>query len=198
MSPVNILKIQYVHANDPGSEPPGPFSLVRLASSCPDLNVQRCEITREASTSPISQATPAEVNTIYCPQISQLPRGRSMILGKPCPSCGGSVSTFWFTYSGMACPTCRVHLKPNLKLRPIFYVCMIPAFILLLLLRLLTDELSIQIPGGTYSFVLTQILVGVILYLFIFKKHVTLLVDDGKAKEPQSNIRSEREKNTDH
>ncbi len=117
-----------------------------------------------------------------------------MILGKPCPSCGGSVSAFWFTYSGMACPTCGVHLKPSLKLRPIFYVCMIPAIILLLLLRLLTDELNIQMPGGTYSFVLTQILVAVILYLFIFKKHVTLLVDDANAEEAKSNIRPEREK----
>ncbi len=75
---------------------------------------------------------------------------------------------------------------------------MIPALILLLLLRLLTDELQIRIPGGTYSFVLTQILVAVILYLFIFKKHVTLLVDDGNAKEAKSIIRSEPDKDIDH
>ncbi len=75
---------------------------------------------------------------------------------------------------------------------------MIPALILLLLLRLLTDELNIQIPGGTYSFVLTQILVAAVLYQYIFKKHVTLLVDDGKAKEAQSINRPEREKDIDH
>ncbi len=75
---------------------------------------------------------------------------------------------------------------------------MIPAAILLLLLRLLTDELNIQIPGGTYSLIYTQILVAVILYLYIFKKHVTLLVDEANAEEAKSNIRSEREKDTDH
>ena len=121
-----------------------------------------------------------------------------MNLDKPCPRCGGSVSKSWIRADGRACPTCGVHLKPNMKLRPIFYVGMIPGFIIALMLNLLAEELNIRIPGGTYSLIYTQILVAVILYLYIFKKHVTLAVDDQNAKEAQSNIRSEREKDTDH
>ncbi len=119
-------------------------------------------------------------------------------MGKPCPSCGESVSKSWVRADGKACPACGVYLKPSLKLRPIFYVCMIPGFIIALMLNLLAEELNIRIPGGTYSLIYTQILVAVILYLYIFKKHVTLLVDDGNAGEMQSNIRSEREGDIDH
>lgn len=45
---------------------------------------------------------------------------------------------------------------------------------------------------------LIQSLITVIFYLFIFKKYVTMLVDDANAEEAKSNIRSEREEDTGH
>ena len=121
-----------------------------------------------------------------------------MNLDKPCPRCGGSVSKGWIGTEGRACPTCGVHLKPSPNLKPIYFISIISAIIIVQILELLTEELNIRIPGGAYSWGLAKSLAIIGLFLFIFKKHVTLLVDDGNAKEAESNIRSEREKNTDH
>ena len=63
---------------------------------------------------------------------------------------------------------------------------------------LLAEEWNIRIRGGPFIYFLAKGLAIIGIFLFIFKKHVTLLVDDGKAEEVQSNIRSEREEDKDH
>ncbi len=121
-----------------------------------------------------------------------------MNLDKPCPRCGASVSKGWFSYSGMACPACGVQLKPSLKLRPIFYICFIAGIAIVLTLDTLAEDWNIWIPGGAFTLLLILILITVTFDLFIFKKYVTMLVDDANAEEAKSNIRSEREEDTGH
>ena len=121
-----------------------------------------------------------------------------MILGKPCPRCGGSVSKAWIWADGRACPTCGVHLKPSPNLKPIYFISIISAIIIVEILALLAEELNIRIPGGTYSFVLARSLAIIGLFLYIFNKYVTMLVDDANAEETQSINRTEREKDIDH
>ncbi len=121
-----------------------------------------------------------------------------MNLDKPCPRCGVSVSKGWIWADGRACPACGVHLKPSPKLIPIYVISIISGLIIVGTLGLLAEEWNIQIPGGFFIFILAKGLAIFGIFLFIFKKHVTLLVDDGKAEEVQSNIRSEREEDKDH
>ncbi len=121
-----------------------------------------------------------------------------MNLDKPCPRCGGSVSKSWIGAGGRACPACGVHLKPSPNLKPIYFISIISAIIIVQILELLAEELNIRIPGGYYSWGLAKSLAIIGLFLFIFKKHVTLLVDDGNAKEAQSNIQSEHERELDN
>ena len=66
------------------------------------------------------------------------------------------------------------------------------------ILALLAEELNIRIPGGTFSWILARPLAIIGLFLFIFKKYVTMMVDDANVEEAQSNIRSERAKDIDH
>ena len=121
-----------------------------------------------------------------------------MNLDKPCPRCGGSVSKGWIGTEGRACPTCGVHLKPSPNLKPIYFISIISGIIIVQILALLIEELNIRIPGGDYSWILARPLAVIGLFLFIFKKHVTLLVDDANAEEAQSINRPEREKDIDH
>ncbi len=121
-----------------------------------------------------------------------------MNLDKPCPRCGGSVSKGWIGTDGRACPACGVHLKPSPNLKPIYFISLISGIIIVQILELLAEEWNIQIPGGAFSLLLMQILITVIFDLFIFKKYVTMLVDDANAEETQSINRTEREKDIDH
>ena len=104
----------------------------------------------------------------------------------------------WIGAGGRACPACGVHLKPSPNLKPIYFISIISGIIIVQILELLAEESNIRIPGGYYSWGLAKSLAIIGLFLFIFKKHVTLLVSDANAEEAKSNIRSEREKDTDH
>ncbi len=121
-----------------------------------------------------------------------------MNLDKPCPRCGVSVSKGWIGADGRACPACGVHLKPSPNLKPIYFISIISGLMIVGILGLLAEEWNIQIPGGYYSWILARGLAIIGLFLFIFKKYVTLLVDDGNAKEAQSNIQSEHERELDN
>ncbi len=121
-----------------------------------------------------------------------------MNLDKPCPRCGGSVSKSWIGAGGRVCPVCGVHLKPSPNLKPIYFISIISAVIIVQILVLLAEEWNIRIPGGSYSWILARPLAIIGLFLFIFKKHITMLVDDANAEEAKSNIRSEREGDIDH
>ena len=121
-----------------------------------------------------------------------------MNLDKPCPRCGGSVSKGWVWADGRACPAWGVHLKPSPNLKPIYVISIISGFILVGTLGLLAEEWNIRIPGGFFILILARGLAIIGIFLFIFKKHVTLLVEDANAGEAQSSIQSEREKDIDH
>ncbi len=130
-----------------------------------------------------------------------IPRGRSVNLDKPCPRCGGSVSKGWVWADGRACPTCGVHLKPSPNLKSIYVISIILGLILGLIivriLGLLDEEWNIRLPGGSFNSILARSLAIIGIFLYLFKKYVTMLVDDANAGEAKSNTRSENEKDID-
>ncbi len=121
-----------------------------------------------------------------------------MNLDKPCPRCGASVSKGRIGSEGRACPACGVHLKPSPKLIPIYFISIIFGVIIVGILGLLAEEWNIRTPGGFFILILARAFAIFGIFLFLFKKYVTMLVDDANAAEANSNIRSEREKDINH